>query len=83
VIYFTRWLFTSQKKCAFPAQVGLLDEAFFKTLETLSFSAFCKALMFSKLFCVGLLPHFILAATASAHAQSFPKSEVGDTELSC
>ncbi len=39
--------------------------------------------MFSKLFCVGLLPPFILAATASAHAQSFPRERLGDAELGC
>ena len=39
--------------------------------------------MFSKLFCVGLLPPFILAAAASAHAQSFPREQLGDAELSC
>jgi hypothetical protein len=42
-----------------------------------------KGLMFSKLFCVGLLPPFILAAAASAHAQSFPRERLGDAELSC
>lgn len=39
--------------------------------------------MFSRLFCVGLLPPFILAVAASAHAQSFPREQLGDTELSC
>jgi hypothetical protein len=39
--------------------------------------------MFPKLFCVGLLPPFILAVAASAHAQSFPRERLGDAELSC
>lgn len=39
--------------------------------------------MFSKLFCVGLLPPFILAVTASAYAQSFPRERLGDSGLSC
>ncbi len=39
--------------------------------------------MFSKLFCVGLLPPFILAAAASAHAQSFSREQLGDAEMSC
>ncbi len=39
--------------------------------------------MFSKLFCVGLLPPFILAVAASAHAQSFPRERLGDAELGC
>ncbi len=39
--------------------------------------------MFSRLFCVGLLPPFILAVAASAHAQSFPREQLGDTELGC
>lgn len=39
--------------------------------------------MYSKLFCVGLLPPFMLAAAASAHAQSFSKERLGDAELSC
>lgn len=39
--------------------------------------------MFSRLFCVGLLPPFILAAAASAHAQSFPRETLGDADLSC
>ena len=39
--------------------------------------------MVSKLFCVGLLPPFILAVAASAHAQSFPQERLGDAELGC
>jgi hypothetical protein len=39
--------------------------------------------MFSKFFCVGLLPPFILAMAASAHAQSFPREQLGDAELNC
>lgn len=39
--------------------------------------------MFSRLFCVGLLPPFILAVAASAHAQSFPRDQLGDSELGC
>ncbi len=39
--------------------------------------------MFSRLFCVGLLPPFILAAAAAAHAQSFTHEKLGDAELSC
>ncbi len=39
--------------------------------------------MFSRVFCVGLLPPFILAVAASAHAQSFSREQLGDTELGC
>ena len=39
--------------------------------------------MFSRIFCVGLLPPFILAVAASAHAQSFPREQLGDAELGC
>lgn len=39
--------------------------------------------MFSKSFIFGLLPPFILAVAASAHAQSFPRERLGDAELGC
>lgn len=42
-----------------------------------------ESFMFSKSFCVGLLPPFILAVAASAHAQSFPRERLGDNELNC
>lgn len=39
--------------------------------------------MFSKSFCVGLLTPFFLAMAAPAYAQSFPREQLGDTELGC
>jgi hypothetical protein len=84
VIFITKTSLTTQIAALSRRLSGCLHEALPEHSKLLIFSTvLSKGLMFYKLFCVGLLPPFILAVAASAHAQSFPRERLGDAELGC